>query len=213
MLASLMKRLHQPIYALRLRALVPLMTAHLRENDQLLDVGCGGGRLGRAIMESPSCPARVTVTGLEVQKRDGEQLIPVINYDGGAFPFPESAFDVVILADVLHHAEEPHRLIGESLRVARRGLLIKDHKIDGPLAYPRLAFIDWAANAPYDVACLYRYNAAEQWAEWYERHDLVVEHELHALRLYPPIVNLLFGGRLQYFAYVRRRIQTAEANE
>ena len=212
MLASLMKRLHQPIYASRLRALVPLMTAHLRENDQVLDVGCGAGSLGRAIMESPNCPARVTVTGLEVEKRDGEPFILVTNYDGEDFPFAENAFDMVILADVLHHADEPHRLIRESLRVARRGLLIKDHKIDGPLAYLRLAFIDWAANAPYEVACLYRYNTAEQWAEWYERHDLVVEHELHGLRLYPPIVNLLFGGRLQYFAYTRRRVQTTETD-
>ncbi len=124
MLASLMKRLHQPIYASRLRALVPLMTAHLRENDQVLDVGCGAGSLGRAIMESPNCPARVTVTGLEVEKRDGEPFIFVTNYDGEHFPFPENAFDMVILADVLHHADDPHRLIRESLRVARRGLLI-----------------------------------------------------------------------------------------
>ena len=213
MLASLLKKLHQPIYASRLRALVPLITAHLQESDRVLDVGCGSGNLGRAIMESPSCPARVTVTGLELEKRDGDQAIPVISYEGEIFPFSARAFDVVILADVLHHTEEPHRLIGESLRVARRGLLIKDHKIDGPLAFPRLALIDWAANAPYNVACLYRYNAAEQWTEWYERHGLVVEQEIHSLPLYPPVVNLLFGGRLQYFAYVRRRVQTTETNE
>ena len=79
MIASLMKRLHQPIYASRIRALVPLITAHLRENDKVLDVGCGVGSLGKAIMESPSCPACITVTGLEVEKRAGQQFIPVID--------------------------------------------------------------------------------------------------------------------------------------
>ena len=58
-------------------------------------------------------------------------------------------------------------------------------------------------HAPYNVPCLYRYNTFQQWVEWHQRHHLVVEPELPATRLYPPIVNLLFGGRLQYMAVLR----------
>ena len=43
----------------------------------------------------------------------------------------------------------------------------------------------------------------QQWAGWHRRHHFVVDWELPAMRLYPPIVNLLFGGRLQYMAVLR----------
>ena len=58
-------------------------------------------------------------------------------------------------------------------------------------------------HPPYNVPCLYRYNTLQQWGEWRRRHHLLVERELPSMRLYPPIVNLLFGGRLQYMAVLR----------
>ena len=116
----------------------------------MLDVGCGFGALGRAILDSRACPPRVSVLGLERVKRGGGELIEVQAYDG--------------VTDVLHHEEEPDRLISECARVSRRLLIIKDHKLDGPLARWRVQFMDWAANVPYAVPCLYRYNTPDEWA-------------------------------------------------
>jgi hypothetical protein len=104
---------------------------------------------------------------------------------------------------VLHHENEPHGLIDECVRVASRLLVLKDHKVDGPLAQQRVSLIDWAANAPYAVPCLYRYNTLGQWREWHGRHGLTVEREAVSMRLYPPVVNVLFGRRLQYFAVLK----------
>ena len=81
--------------------------------------------------------------------------------------------------------------------------VIKDHKLDGILAKPRVALLDWAANMPYDTSLLYRYNTAQQWREWHTRHGFAVEHEMQSMRLYPPIINLLFGRRLQYWVVLR----------
>ena len=84
-----------------------------------------------------------------------------------------------------------------------RLLIIKDHKIDGPLAQQRISLIDWAANAPYAVPCLFRYNSPEQWRDTFKQHALPVKEQLHRMRLYPPGYNLLFGRRLQFFAVLR----------
>ena len=54
--SSMMKAAHAPIYDARLRALVAAIVPHLRPNDRVLDVGCGVGTLGKAIMDSPDCP-------------------------------------------------------------------------------------------------------------------------------------------------------------
>jgi SAM-dependent methyltransferase len=199
-----MKRLHAPVYASRLAELVRQICPHLKSGDRILDVGCGYGALGRAIMDSPLCPPDVDVRGLERVKRGGE-AIPVDAYDGLTIPHPDGSFDAVLLADVLHHEPDPHRLIAECARVSRRLLVIKDHKVQGLLAQQRIALLDWAANAPYGVPCLYRYNTPAQWADWKQRHRLHPQAERTALRLYPFPYNLVFTSKLQYLGVFRVR--------
>ena len=202
MIRRFMQIMHRPVYDSRIRELVRQIIAVLQPNDQVLDVGCGFGALGRAILDSPQCPSGVTVRGLERVKRAGE-MIEIDAYDGARFPYQDRSFDVVILADVLHHEADPHHLIDECVRVSRRLLIIKDHQIDGFLARQRISLIDWAANAPYGVPCLFRYNTAAQWRESHRRHGLMVEREMRSMNLYPPLFNLLFGRRLQYYAVLR----------
>lgn len=197
-MGGLMQLLHRPVYAARLRELVRLITALLKPGDRVLDVGCGFGALGKALLESPACPDEVTVRGVERVKRSNE-LIQVDAYDGAQFPYENHSFDIVILADVLHHEPNPDHLMAECARVSRRLLIIKDHKVDGLLAQQRISIIDWAANAPYGVPCLYRYNTPAQWTESHRRNGLRIESECNSMNLYPPVVNLLFGRRLQYF--------------
>jgi SAM-dependent methyltransferase len=154
-------------------------------------------------MDAPVCPKGVVVEGLERVVRGGEP-IKVHGYAGGRFPFQDGSFDMVIVADVLHHEEQPEKLLDQCARVSRRLLVIKDHQIKGLLARQRVSFIDWAANAPYGVPCLYRYNTPEQWAQVPRRHGLEVVEELSSMKVYPPLVNTLFGGSLHYFAVLAK---------
>ncbi|MHC4948811.1 MAG: class I SAM-dependent methyltransferase [Planctomycetota bacterium] len=201
--ARLMRRLHEPIYAARIAELVRCIVPHLRAGDRVLDVGCGYGTLGRAVLDSTRCPADVTVRGLERAPRPGE-LIEVTAYEGGRMPFDDDAFEAVVVADVLHHEEDPDALLDECARVTRRLLIVKDHRLGAVLAGPRVRFIDWAANAPYGVPCLYRYRTLAEWRASHDRLGLQVVEERTSMNLYPPGVNLLFGRRLQYLAVLRK---------
>ncbi len=203
MLRGLMQSLHAPVYASRLRELVRQIVPHLRRDDAVLDIGCGYGALGRALLDDPGSPKGVEVRGLERTRR-GDEKIEVLEYDGVTIPFEDGAFDVLIVADVLHHEKNPERLLAECRRVTRRLLIIKDHKRDGLLAQPRIALIDWAANAPYGVPCLYRYSTLAEWAASHRRSGMTLVHEVTSMRLYPPVVNLVFGRRLQYLAVLER---------
>jgi len=196
---ALMKRLHQSAYAERLRRLVDAMIPEIRPGDRILDVGCGSGLLLHSLAQDPRCPSGVTMHGLERVPRGGEP-IAVTAYAGGRMPFDDCAFNLVVVADVLHHEAEERALLTECVRVARRAVLLKDHAREGLLAQARISLIDWAANAPYGVPCLYRYHSVKEWHAIAADVGLHVARELHPMRLYPPQFEPLFGGRLQYFA-------------
>ena len=203
-IGNLMKAMHRPVYRSRLRVLTARILPHLHPGDRVLDVGCGNGTLGRALMDSPACPKGVQVEGLERVVRGGEP-ITVHGYDGVTIPFPDGTFDVVIVADVLHHEPNPDRLMSECARVSRRAVIIKDHQVKGLLAQSRISFIDWAANAPYGVPCLYRYNTPKQWKAVPGSLGLEVAEEAVSMKLYPWYLNFFFGGALQYFLVMTRR--------
>lgn len=166
----------------------------------MLDVGCGYGMLGRALAENGL--DNLQVRGLESVRRDGER-IPVDAYDGRRFPYEDGSFDVVIVADVLHHEADPEHLLRECVRVSRRLIVVKDHQRSGVLAQSRIALIDWAANAPYGVPCLYRYYTPDQWSRWPQTLGVDLVDAQSSMKLYPQPYQLLFGGRLQYLAVWR----------
>lgn len=193
-----MAGMHAPIYWARIEELVRQITPHLRQGDRVLDVGCGSGTLGKALLDSASRLNELCVEGIERVKRGGEQIV-VHEYNGPRLPLPDRSYDVVIVADVLHHDTDPERLLRECIRVSRRLVIVKDHQLAGPFSKLRVSFLDWAANAPYGVPCLFRYNTPHEWAELSKRLNLSIKHELKSMNLYPPVVNLIFGGRLHYF--------------
>src|SRR5271157_1543760 len=162
MIKSLLRNLHKPIYDWRLKELVRLIGPHLNPGDRVLDVGCGFGQLGRALMDA--------------------------------------TFDAVILADVLHHDEDPDRLLRESARVSKRLVIIKDHLRVGFMAQQRISLLDWAANAGYAVPCLYRYNNLTEWRRSIGLVGSNLIQERTSVDIYPPVFNQLLGKGLHYFA-------------
>jgi ubiquinone/menaquinone biosynthesis C-methylase UbiE len=203
MLKRLLSKLHAPVYRKRLEVLTDLLLPHLREGDAVLDVGCGSGQLAFELSQRAAKKRiNVRVSGLERFPR-GEEPIPVIRYDGKRFPFPDRTFDMVIVADVLHHENDPDALLRECIRASKRCVVIKDHQLAGPLAKARVSFIDWAANAPYGVACLYRYKTPAEWHSMIRNHGLAPIVIYPSIDLYPAMLNLLFGRRLQILAICR----------
>jgi SAM-dependent methyltransferase len=194
---SLLERVHGGyVHSRRVRVL----SQHLGElfplNAQVLDVGCGDGLLAHQLtQERPDLHLR----GLDVIIRSHTQ-IPVEAFDGQTIPYGDATFDAVMFIDVLHHTQDPIRLLHEAVRTARKAIVIKDHTLNGCLAGPTLRFLDWVGNARHGVALPYNYWPQRRWLETFAACGLTISTWKSALHLYPGPANWLFGRSLHFIA-------------
>jgi SAM-dependent methyltransferase len=160
----------------------------------LLDVGCGDGTLARSITER--CPG-LDAVGVEIRARP-HTAIPVREFDGRILPFADRSHDVVMLVDVLHHAEEPSLLIREAGRVAARAVIIKDHLTGAWLSQERLRMMDWVGNIGHGVPLRYEYWSPRQWRDAFRQAGLHEVDRRERLGLYGPTLRWLFERRLHF---------------
>ena len=148
----LLDRLHEgAVYPRRVRVLGERIADLLPREAGVLDVGCGDGSVARALLaRRPD----VRVEGIDVLVRP-DAAIPVMHFDGRTIPHEDGSFDAAVVVDVLHHADDPDALLRETVRVARRCVVVKDHLTDGFLAEPTLRFMDSVGNRRHGVALPY----------------------------------------------------------
>ena len=183
------------IFGRRVRALAENIAQMIPEGaDSLLDVGCGDGTLARSIMERR--PGLVAA-GVEIRARP-HTAIPVQEFDGRILPFPDRSHDLVMLVDVLHHAEDPTLLIREAGRVASRAVIIKDHLTGTWLSHERLRLMDWVGNIGHGVPLRYAYWSPRQWSDAFQAAGLREVDRRERLGLYGPALRWLFERRLHF---------------
>jgi glycosyltransferase involved in cell wall biosynthesis/SAM-dependent methyltransferase len=198
---SVLGQFHEAcIYGRRIRRLTELFVDLIPPNSSFLDVGCGDGKLARALLDKRP---DLRIEGVDVLVRK-EVWLPVQAFDGKNLPYREASFDGVMLIDVLHHAHDPLALLREALRVSRRWLIMKDHVRKGLAAGLRLRFMDYIGNAHHDVALPYNYLSEGQWEELRRTLDVKVAEEAKELGLYPKPFDYVFGADLHFVALWER---------
>jgi SAM-dependent methyltransferase len=196
MLARITTALHgKLIFGRRVQALADTIAEMTPDGaTTLLDVGCGDGTLARSILQRRS---QLHARGVEIRARP-HTAIPVQEFDGRILPFPDRSHDMVMLVDVLHHAEEPMRLISEAGRVASRAVIIKDHLTDAWLSYERLRLMDWVGNIGHGVPLRYEYWSRAQWRDAFGAAHLREVERRERLGLYRLPLRWVFEHRLHF---------------
>ena len=114
-----------------------------KENGRLrvLDLGAGEGYVGERVAHE---------LGADVQLADVLDLnrtsLPHVRYDGQTLPFEDDAFDVTLLYFVLHHTQDPERVLAEALRVTRQRVIVAESVYEGVWDRRLLTVLDQWAN-------------------------------------------------------------------
>jgi SAM-dependent methyltransferase len=135
------------------------------------------------------------VTGIDVFVRPVTQ-VPVTAFDGETVPYPDGSFDVVTMVDVLHHTDDPLVLLKEAARVARVGVVLKDHLAENGVDRGLLRFMDWVGNKGAGVVLPYNYWSEAQWQGAHHDCGLRVAEERVEIPLYPRPASWVFGRKL-----------------
>lgn len=198
---SFVQKIHEKahekaVFGRRIRVLAENIAGLIPVNARVLDIGCGSGTLAKAVM---ALRPDVTIEGIDVLVRPGTD-IPVTAFDGYSIPWPDDHFDVAMFIDVLHHTDAPAKLMAEAKRVAKAGIVIKDHNRDGAFADLTLRFMDWVGNAAHGVRLPYNYLSGSEWRAVWSDLDLKVDRKVDRLGLYPKPFGWLFDRRLHFVA-------------
>jgi len=184
------------VFGRRVRVLSQHLADIIPEAGRVLDLGCGDGSIAAQLMQARP---DLKVEGVDVLVRP-KTHIPVTKFDGGKLPFKANSFDYVSIVDVLHHTNDPAAVLGEAVRVARKGLAIKDHLLEGVLAGPTLRFMDWVGNKGHNVVLPYNYLSRAKWDEAFVKSGCSVQTWNEKVGLYPMPASWLFDRHLHFVA-------------
>jgi ubiquinone/menaquinone biosynthesis C-methylase UbiE len=195
------KALHyRLVFRRRVDVLARALTNRFPTGARILDIGCGSGDIAHEILR---LRPDLSIEGLDVLVRP-HTAIPVTQFDGYSIPMTDHAFDFTMLVDVLHHTDEPGRLLKEAARASKEGVVLKDHFNDGIAAEQTLRFMDWVGNAKHGVRLPYNYLSEKQWRETWSDLGLEPFDLTKDLGLYPRPFDSVFGRGLHFITTLKR---------
>jgi len=97
----------------------------VEKGQKVLDIACGDGLLLSALAKKGASVAGVDISEERVRKcREKGLDVSVVDIATELLPFQDSAFDVVIMLDVLEHLYAPEELLSEAVRVSKKHIII-----------------------------------------------------------------------------------------
>ena len=185
-------------YDRRVQVLSEHMAAQIDPGSSILDIGCGDGQISELIASKVEGSS---ISGIDVMERSIAN-IDVSKYDGRNIPLPDNSVDTCTFVDVLHHADDPFRVLQEAGRVARKSVVIKDHLADGFLSWEILRFMDWVGNERHGVALPYNYLKKAEWETFFTDLGWTIDTWNTKLGIYPFWCSWAFDRQLHFIARI-----------
>jgi SAM-dependent methyltransferase len=141
--------------------------------EHLLDVGCGAGLIAQLIHER----AGMKVTLADVLNYSLTDLPVVTLSEGGRIPLDDGSVDTTLIYLVLHHADDPLRLLDEAVRVTRSRIVVMEGCIDDGDTYLANCFFDWFLNRiaqGQDINLPLNFHTCAEWCQIFAERGLRV---------------------------------------
>ena len=105
---------------IRARNIVKELIPFISKEEKILDIGCGSGWISYYLKKEGF---NIVLCDTTCCIGYDDTVVHIINND--QIPFKKNEFDVALLVSVLHHAQNPQKVISEAKRVAKRVIVLE----------------------------------------------------------------------------------------
>lgn len=125
---------------------VDLIEDFIGEKEKIIDIGAGGGWISDEIQKRKNTKnLLLDVIGLN------QTELPLILYDGKNIPFDQNSFDGALLICVLHHCQDPLKVLQETGRTVKKRIIIIEDIASTPLGKVALKIKDSFLNIAFSL--------------------------------------------------------------
>ncbi len=158
-------RLKTRIYKRRAEKVADDLSSYIKVNSRVLDFGCGGGWVGSRLEEKK----KIRLMGVDVLDNI-KTNIKFRQYDGNKIPFNNKSFEVVYAVYVFHHIKEQEQLLRESIRVAKKRLIIFEDVYSNWLELQLVKMFDFGNKLiDKDMEMALNFRSEKDWIEVLKR--------------------------------------------
>lgn len=150
----------EPVMQQRANKIAGKLAPHIETRDHVLDIGAGGCRVSAKLKDL----TEAAITPLDTVDHNRTSMDLQL-YDGITIPYPDDSFSVASLVFVLHHAENPTKLLSEAARVSRRRVLVVEDSPRNQLERHAWRMFDDRVNhgVHEDIALAHDTKTTEEW--------------------------------------------------
>lgn len=118
---ALLRRFYPPAFEGMYKRFERVLRERIPAGAQVLDAGCGRGRVFRYSLDSS---ARIVGIDITEELRGNPNIDRPARGDIGALPFRDGSFDAVLASHVMEHLPQPEQAVAEVARVLKSGGIV-----------------------------------------------------------------------------------------
>ena len=155
---------------------VDLIEDFIEEKERIIDIGAGGGWVSDEIQKRKKTK-NLLLDVISLNQTD----LPLVLYDGKNIPFDENSFDTALLICVLHHCQDPLRVLEEARRTVKKRIIIIEDIASTPLgkfflkikdSFLNIAFSLLACSLKEVINLPFNFKTIPEWEKTFENLKL-----------------------------------------
>lgn len=184
-------KLFAPVYKKAARGICKDCAPFIAKGAKIIDIGCGRGITTNEFHDY----FQAEILGVDVTD---QRIIdfPFQKIDGKNLPFSNDSFDVALIINVLHHTDDPEKLLSEAKRITKEKIIICEDLKEKGISQ----FANWLHKSTYRISAPFlaqpnNFHSREEWKRKFSKYGLRVSFEKifsQPLGWLYPIKNVLF---------------------
>ena len=139
--------------------------------DSVLDLGAGNGLIGEMLSKRHN----KDVTLIDVIDYSLCDLPMLLFQEGDTIPLDDNSIDTCVIYLVLHHSDQPEKLLQEATRVARKRVILMEGYVDDDETFVVNGLLDWFLNRVVqgvDINLPLNYRKIDDWKNIFKSLNL-----------------------------------------